>query len=65
MVENTDLVLIDDGIASGGSAKACIDLMKMKGGIISYVMVVVKHSYCECLDLGVDVENLFVIEKYD
>jgi len=58
------LVLIDDGFASGGSAKACIDLINLCQGTILEVMVVVKHTYCEMIDLGVPVRHLFKIENY-
>ena len=59
-----NIVLIDDGIASGGSAKACIDLVSMCNGIVSHVFVIVKHTYCQCIDLGVPVNHLFSINKY-
>lgn len=68
-IEQQDLtgkkfVLIDDGIASGGSAKACIELVNKCGGVVVELIVIVKHTYCQCIDLGIPVTHLFVIDKY-
>lgn len=63
-LENSSVVLVDDGIASGGSAKACIDLISICHGQVVCVYVIAKHTYCECADLGVPVNHLFKIATY-
>lgn len=59
-----NLAIIDDGIASGGSMVACIELAKMCGGNIKYGIVVVKHTYCECQRIDIPIDHLFKIENY-
>lgn len=57
------IALMDDGFASGGSAKTCIDLVSMCGGKIEVLFVVIKYTYCECIDIGIPVNYLFTIGK--
>ncbi|XWV25056.1 hypothetical protein QJ856_gp0721 [Tupanvirus deep ocean] len=59
-----NVLFVDDGISSGGSAKACMDLVKMCNGNVSKIHVIANHTYRECMDLGVPVHSLFTITKY-
>ncbi|XWV26312.1 hypothetical protein QJ857_gp0762 [Tupanvirus soda lake] len=63
-MHGANALFVDDGISSGGSAKACMHLVKMCNGTISKIHVIVKHTYLECMDLGVPICSLFTITKY-
>ena len=46
-LQNKKLILVDDGIASGGTAIACIELVELKcQGIIIAIRAMVNHTYC-------------------
>lgn len=44
-VKDRHIVLIDDGIASGGTTLACCDLIKRLGGEIKLVLAMINHTY--------------------
>ncbi len=54
-------IIIDDGLATGNSVKACMELIEKKGGRVVGVCVVLKYTYCSSLDLNVPVHWLFKI----
>lgn len=63
--EGKKIALIDDGIASGGSMNACIELIKSCNGVVSDVYVMVKHNYEKSLiQQEILVHHLFEINKY-
>lgn len=44
-VKDKDVVFIDDGLASGGSALACCDLLESLGGKVKEILTVINHEY--------------------
>lgn len=46
-VKDKQVLFVDDGLASGGTTCACLDLIKHAGGIVSCIFVMTKHNYCE------------------
>ena len=54
-----NLVLIDDGIATGGTTRAIYDLINKAGGNVISVIVILKHTYTKCEFNECDVYNIF------
>ncbi len=46
-LKNRDVILIDDGIASGGTTLTCCDLIEQVGGKIKMILGVINHTYKE------------------
>ncbi|MDR3477203.1 MAG: nucleoside monophosphate kinase [Gammaproteobacteria bacterium] len=44
-VKDKKVILIDDGIASGGTTVTCCDLIKQMGGDVSLILAMINHTY--------------------
>jgi len=54
------VVIIDDGIASGGTTCAMYNLVTQRGGRVVEVIVALKHTYCNCEYKSTPVRHLFM-----
>lgn len=46
-INNMHVVILDDGLASGGSALACADLVAKFGGKVELILTIINHQYAE------------------
>ncbi len=60
LIRGKKVLLVDDGISTGGTTVACIDLIKMLGGIVTNIFVMVRHHYTEADDQFKVYENITV-----
>ena len=49
-IKGKRFMLVDDGLASGGTSVACIKLLKKAGGNLAVMLFLVKHTYYETID---------------
>ena len=45
-IEGKRVLFVDDGLASGGTSIACINLIEKMGGNVTQIFVIVRHNYC-------------------
>ncbi|MDX1902301.1 MAG: phosphoribosyltransferase family protein [Gammaproteobacteria bacterium] len=60
-VKGKNVILMDDGLASGGTAVACCDLIQQLGGNVAQILAMIHHTYTEkSADLApYSIETLF------
>ncbi len=56
---NNNVVIIDDGIASGATTIALHELIVKLGGNVSTVITIVKHTYTECKYHATNIFSIF------
>lgn len=61
-IKNKQVIIIDDGIASGGTTEAIYNLITRNGGYVITVIVAIKHNYVENKFKKVDVKYIFEIK---
>lgn len=45
-IKGKKILFVDDGLATGGTTLACMNLIKQMGGNVVLIFVIVKHNYC-------------------
>jgi adenine phosphoribosyltransferase len=59
LISGKNVIIVDDGIASGATTKAIYELIKCNGGNVVSVVVCIKHTYVENTFNDVKVDYIF------